>query len=149
MKEEDKLITKYGRDTGFKVPEGYFESLSKEVASRLPAYPEAPRAENLSMWQRLKPYLSLAAMFAGIWLMMQVFHTIAPVGHLDLDNPPESVVLALTDPSYSEQYTYMLPQDISDFELQKEVGENYSSIEEFEDDFGYELSPRYQNISLN
>ena len=47
MRKEDKLLEKYGRQTGMTVPEGYFETFSKQMMERLPAYPEPPRPKNL------------------------------------------------------------------------------------------------------
>ncbi len=35
-KQEDKLIEKYGREGAWRVPEGYFESVYKEIGEKLP-----------------------------------------------------------------------------------------------------------------
>ncbi len=146
MRQEDKLKEKYGQETGFQVPEGYFEELNSRILSNLPAYPEAPKRANLSAWQRVKPYLYLAAMFAGIWLMMNLFHRVSSsVGIFSLDNPPEALVQLIEDEGY-ETITDYLP-DI-DYELEREVSDNYDSFDEFETDFGYELSPEYSSLKI-
>ncbi len=71
-RQEDILIEKYGRKGGWTVPEGYFESVYKEIDAKLPSFPEAPRHVEMTAWQRMKPYVYLAAMFAGIWLMIHL-----------------------------------------------------------------------------
>lgn len=132
MQKEDILKQKYGTDPGFRVPENYFENLNRQIMENLPAYPEAPRRADLSMWQRVKPYLYLAAMFAGIWLMMNVFHRVSSGPNLSVDNPPEAIVQALESNHPELDYIYSSQSDII---LQEEISEDYQSIEEFEEDF--------------
>ncbi|MDE6668875.1 MAG: hypothetical protein K2K26_04220 [Muribaculaceae bacterium] len=146
MNLEEKIIDKYGRDTGMTVPEGYFDRLFDEVSAKLPPYPEVETPAPMSVWQRIKPYIYLAAMFVGIWLMMKVFHTATDAGSLYLDNPPESVVVAMTGTDIPS--VVMMPTYESDTALEAEVSGNYSSIEDFEADFGYSLSPQYAAISI-
>ncbi len=74
MKREDStLLNKYGKDPGFKVPENYFEDFNKRMAEMLPDVEITPVDIKPTMWQRLKPLAYMAAMFAGVWLMMSVF----------------------------------------------------------------------------
>ena len=68
--------------------------------SKLPDYPEVERVAPLSVWQRVKPYVYLVAMFAGIWMMMKVFHTVSTADRLSLDNPPEAIVQLLESDGY-------------------------------------------------
>ncbi len=61
------------RHTGFRVPDGYFESLTQRVMERLPeAEAETAQASaeiitlaEPTLWQRVRPWLYLAAMFVG------------------------------------------------------------------------------------
>lgn len=148
MHKEDKLLEKVGRHTGMTVPEGYFEAFSKQMMEKLPAYPEAPRPQTLSTWQRIKPYVYMAAMFAGIWCMMKMFHMASQnASTVQLDNPPEAVVLALEEGDTYE-YFYNLDDDMSDYELQGDLSEAYDNIEDFAADFGYELEPEYASIEI-
>lgn len=145
MHQEEILKQKYGSDTGFRVPEGYFEELNKRILSELPPYKEAPKSVPLSMWQRVKPYVYLAAMFVGIWIMMKVFHNVSTSDRLNLDNPPAAIVQALESSSFDEM---MLFSTDSDYELEKEVSAHYDSMEDFEADFGYPLLPEYETITI-
>ncbi len=146
MKEEEKLIDRYGRKGPWTVPDGYFETVRIEIASKLPEYPAMPVAARMSVWQRVRPYVYLAAMFAGIWCMMKVFHNASGMGQLSLDNPPEHIAAYMGDSDAGDMY--LLPSSLSDDELLDEVSENYASIEEFERDFGYDLQPEYSKIDL-
>lgn len=74
MKHEDStILKKYGKDPGFKVPENYFEDFNKRMVEMLPDVEITPVDVKPTMWQRIKPLAYLAAMFAGVWCMMQVF----------------------------------------------------------------------------
>ena len=74
MKREDStLLTKYGKDPGFKVPENYFDDFNKRMAAMLPEVEITPVDVKPTMWERIKPLVYMAAMFAGVWCMMQVF----------------------------------------------------------------------------
>lgn len=133
MKEEDKIIAKYGKKGPWRVPEGYFEAVYEQIEVNLPEYPEKPQMVQLSKWQRVKPYLYLAAMFMGIWLMMQVFHRVSGGDTLSLDNPPQQIAAYMGDASMEDMY--VVPSSLSDEELIDEVSENYNSMAEFEADF--------------
>jgi hypothetical protein len=56
----------------FKVPEGYFERLTGDIMSQLPdRVPKVP--VRIGPWQRMQPWVYMAAMFAGIALMIRIF----------------------------------------------------------------------------
>lgn len=148
MNQEEFLKKKYGNKLSMKVPEGYFESVYKEIQDKLPEYPEAPKFVEMTMWQKIKPYAYLAAMFAGIWLMMKTFHTASQNATLNLDNPPAQIAMAMNDSEMSKEF--LLPDESSyDFELENELSSQYSNIEEFERDFGYKFKDQYDNIKID
>ena len=75
MKQDDStLLKKYGKDPGFKVPENYFEDFNKNMVAMLPDVEITPVDVKPTMWQRVRPLVYLAAMFAGVWCMMSVFN---------------------------------------------------------------------------
>lgn len=144
MRQEDKLKEIYGTESGYRVPENYFEQLNARIISSLPEYPETPKEVRLSAWQRIKPYVYLAAMFAGIWLMMTMFHHIASsADSFNLDNPPEAFVNLIEKEGYEASPVYHLE---SDYDLEQEVSGIYNTFDEFESDFGYKLSPAYASL---
>lgn len=69
MKDNRKILDEIGGKSGFKVPENYFENMSARITEQLPER-ELPKPEIVTPWQRVRPYLYMAAMFVGIWLMM-------------------------------------------------------------------------------
>lgn len=149
MGKEEKLFEKIGRSHGMKVPEGYFDDFSRKMMDNLPAYPEAPRPRPLTTWQRVKPYVYMAAMFAGIWCMMKMFHIASQSAQMNADAMPESVALAIQNPEARDYYEYVAGDDMGDFEIESEVSGNYASVEDFEKDFGYEILPEYDNLKVS
>ncbi|WP_352422505.1 hypothetical protein [Proteiniphilum sp.] len=51
----------------FKVPENYFAQFNQEIMNRLPEK-EIVVPEPVSMWDRAKPWVYLAAMFVGLYI---------------------------------------------------------------------------------
>lgn len=147
MKQEEQLISKYGKDSGMRVPEGYFADLEQQIKASLPPYKKAPQSISLSRWQRVKPYVYLAAMFCGIWLMMKVFHTATQPISLSLDNPPAALVEMIDDGlDYDVNY---LPYQMLEFDDEDEdLIMSYDNIEDFEKDFGYTLKPEYSGLEI-
>lgn len=143
MKEENKLREKYGDSIRMKVPDGYFQELPRRIDSVLPPYPEVIKTRDRSRWENVRPYVYLAAMFCGIWLMMKVFHNVTNPGTLNLDNPPEALVELLDTDSWDNFVGYDREPE---FMLEEEVSDNYDSIEDFENDFGYVLKPEYSQL---
>lgn len=133
MKQEEELINKFGKDSGMRVPEGYFPDLEQRILSSLPPYKKSEPKIELSRWQRVKPYVYLAAMFCGIWLMMKVFHTATQPMSLSLENPPAALVEMLDGGlEYDVQYMpYMYEYDPEEEALIM----SYDNIEDFKKDF--------------
>ncbi|MEA4918387.1 hypothetical protein SDC9_140548 [bioreactor metagenome] len=50
----------------FKVPENYFAQLNEEIMNRLPEK-EIVTPQPVSMWDKMKPWVYLAAMFIGLY----------------------------------------------------------------------------------
>ena len=80
MKEDMNLKNKFGTNNHFTVPEDYFEKLTSSVMERLPEVEEKD-VPTIRLWDRVKPWMYMAAMFLGIFFMIR-----AVVGN----NQPES-----------------------------------------------------------
>lgn len=73
MKEEDKILENIGTENPFRVPEGYFENLVSEVMNRLPEKEKFAIAQREpTRWERVRPWLYMAAMFIGAALIIRV-----------------------------------------------------------------------------
>lgn len=142
---ENKLKEAFGKDPGFKVPEGYFDSFYIEMVEKLPAPKLPEKAAPLSVWQRMKPYVYLAAMFAGIWMMMKVFYTTSQNATLNLDNPPEHIAMLMeSDPDY-DLYAEPVYDSYEDYDA---LLESYDNMADFEKDLGIKLDPAYERIDI-
>ncbi len=145
----EKVRTILGSDGGMKVPEGFFESRFKEIQESLPPYPETPKAPELSFWHKIRPYVYMAAMFAGIWLMMQVFHRVSAPEQISLDNIPAQIAQAMSaEGSEHEISSYMVTAPADDYELEADVAQAYGDMASFEKAFGYELEPQYADMKV-
>lgn len=134
MRHEDKLKEKLGKKLPYSVPEGYFKSFKNDLISSLPEYPEKPAQPKLSVWHRMRPYIYLAAMFAGIWCMMQLFHRVS-------SNQSPSTGAEYSLASYEpDSYDYYMDNSYGqDLLLEDEVISLYPSMDEFKRDFYAQL----------
>lgn len=71
MKEENELLKKYGKKNPYRVPEGYFSGFADNLMERLPEK-EVPETPHISMWNRVKPWIYMAAMFVGLMFTVRV-----------------------------------------------------------------------------
>ncbi len=84
MKEEDKLLEKFGRKNPFNVPEGYFENFTNELMDKLPEKEDVPELK-ITTWQRIKPWIYMTAMFCGLMFSFKVL-----TGNHEKDNSNSS-----------------------------------------------------------
>lgn len=87
MKEEDKLIKKFGTDNLFTVPDSYFDNLTEEIMSKLPEKESPLEIREPSTWSKIRPWLYMAAMFIAILL---------PIRFMIQRTAPEAPVLTAT-----------------------------------------------------
>ena len=80
MTEKNFDIEKHRpKGDGMTVPEGYFEDFAVKMAGRLPFREEldvpVEKSEKVvsSKWMRVRPYVYMAAMFAGAWCLLKMF----------------------------------------------------------------------------
>lgn len=130
--KNSNILEKAGGKTGYTVPPHYFDNVRSKIMDNLPEY-QVQKQPKLSAWEKVKPYFYMAAMFAGIWCMMKMFHIISSTD-LSLDNPPEAVAVAMANADHAE-YLYFPNDNAESFMLEEELITNYSSIEDFKRDF--------------
>ncbi len=110
MKEEDELLRKYGAQNPFAVPEGYFERFAEELMGKLPEKAVAA-PEEVTLWQRVKPWVYMAAMFCGLMFTIRVI-----VGPSKQNTPlftsaeveefPDEYLESILDHSMMNDYTF-------------------------------------------
>lgn len=72
MKEEDKLRKVLGTENPFRVPEGYFEGFASDLMSRLPEKEKSDVFRAPTTWEKIRPWVYMAAMFVGAALIIRV-----------------------------------------------------------------------------
>lgn len=135
---------------GMKVPDGYFASFAENMTAMLPERPElqtdSAAEKPRTMWEHLRPYVYMAAMFAGIWLMLQMFvsfdtaHNLAPVE----ENPVLAEALSNDDFVFDYIYPDLDERDLVDDMLEtEEIDSNVDFSELFSQDEESETDPTY------
>ena len=128
------------KSEGMTVPEGYFEDFATKMAAQLPFREELDRpvaqqtpARN-SKWLRVRPYVYMAAMFAGAWCLIKMFSLMSPVEtEVTLDNYP-SLTRALENEQFVDEYVI---DDLSNYDVVESyyydaTGEDYVQIDDEE-----------------
>lgn len=111
MGKEDNILRKVGTSNPFRVPDHYFEDFTQELMSKLPEKESMPLMPEPTLWQRVKPWLYMTAMFCGIMLSVRVF-----VGEPQKDEfPAISQIEAenLTDEDWEIMIDHIMMDDYS------------------------------------
>lgn len=86
------ILTKVDRNDGMTVPDGYFDDFAAKMMASLPEKEwESPASKVMprSFWQKVRPYVYLAAMFMGVWCMMKMFDLMRSDSYgLQIENNP-------------------------------------------------------------
>ena len=111
MGKEDNILRKAGTSNPFRVPDHYFEDFTQELMNKLPEKEPMPLMSEPTLWQRVKPWIYMTAMFCGIMLSVRVF-----VGEPQKDEfPTISQIEAenLTDEDWEIMIDYIMMDDYS------------------------------------
>ena len=125
MGKEDNILRKAGTGNPFRVPEHYFEDFTQELMSKLPEKEPMPEWSEPTLWQRVKPWVYMTAMFCGIMLSVRIF-----VGEPQKDEFP--VITQAEAESISEEEWNIIVKNsmINDYDLYKYLTDADSSINE-------------------
>lgn len=131
MKTENDILSRVGRRDGMTVPDGFFEQFVSEMAGSLPANEaaeQAPRpAARKSLWGTVRPFVYMAAMFAGIWCMLKMFTMMSPEGvDLSIDNN-RTLSDALRDDNFIYEY---INDDISARDIYDEIYDDSIEVDD-------------------
>ncbi|MDH6306076.1 hypothetical protein M2459_002780 [Parabacteroides sp. PF5-5] len=130
MKKELKDIELLKGGNSFKVPEGYFESFTSRMMEQLPEKTySAPK--KVTMLDRVRPWLYMAAVFAGLGLFFKAIVGIdssTQLAHTDtlaIQSTVTTPVLATLQGDEEEEYleylenqytSYILAEELSNYE---------------------------------
>jgi len=115
------ILNQIGHRTGMTVPEGYFDNFTEQMCAKLPEQPwekaTTPNVMPRSFWQKVRPYVYMAAMFAGIWCMMKGFDMVRSDSTIALDKNPQLISAVNNDAFFNDYCT----SDVSESELYDEL----------------------------
>ena len=122
MGKEDNILRKVGTQNPFRVPENYFEDFRQELMSKLPEKDPMPSWPELTLWQRVKPWVYMAAMFVGIMLSVRIF-----VGEPQKENFPitQAEAETLSDEEWENLVRRNLFDNYNIYEYLTEVENNH------------------------
>lgn len=132
MNESKNILTQINHKDGLTVPEGYFDDFATKMVNALPHRDEAESPDTIilptpNLWTRIRPYVYMAAMFAGIWCMLKMFSLMgAPDADLSIDKN-QVLTEALSDDSFV--YDYII-NDVNARELMDEIYDDSISVDE-------------------
>lgn len=126
MKEDTELKKKIGKENPFKVPEGYFENIVPEIMKQLPEA-EAQESVEITMWERVKPWVYMVAMFCGLMFGLRVMMLDKPVNkEMNTDNVsmtdsvqgiPDEYIDPILDQAMMDDYTLYMYLTDADLEI--------------------------------
>ena len=113
-KNESDILDKIGKEPGFKVPENYFADFAKEMSAKLPER-DFHVEDDRTLWQRMRPWVYMAAMFGGIWCTLYVFTSIT--GGQSKLNP--AIAEAVSQDTFVDEF--VLTSDFDEYTLMQEL----------------------------
>lgn len=107
MKHQD-ILSEINHHDGMTVPDGFFDAFNKQMAENLPIQEwENPKPNIMprSFWQRVRPYVYMAAMFMGIWCMMKTFDLMRGDSPIAIEKNTELVSAINNDAFFNDYFT--------------------------------------------
>ncbi|MDR2968735.1 MAG: hypothetical protein LBV32_03910 [Tannerellaceae bacterium] len=96
------------RENPFRVPEGYFENLTSQIMSGIPEQPAGKEpAKVISMADRVRPWLYLAAVFVGLLLFFKALVGITGSTDNSQNQEPLLVHTEVSADLYDEDEEYL------------------------------------------
>lgn len=110
MKNKENNLDQFKGENPFKVPEGYFDNLTTQIMSQLPEQQDLKEpAKTVTMMDRVRPWLYMAAVFAGLFLFFKAIVGITHSGNTTQQGQESLLVHTevSTDNLYDEDEEYL------------------------------------------
>ncbi len=130
MAKDSDILDKIGRRSGMTVPENYFADFASRMEAKLPEHKATQPGKVLhrNVWQQCRPYIYMAAMFSGIWLMMWIFNDISDrSNNSDISGNPVLAGVIGSD----RFYDYYPMDDIDEYELIEDMYDDGVTLADF------------------
>jgi len=105
MEERSSELDKMKGKNPFIVPEGYMEGLTDHIMSQLPEKEVQPEARRVSMVTIVRPWLYIAALFAGVLFLYQTMTGFDNDG-LSISKDSLRAESTMSTDIYAMQYSY-------------------------------------------
>ena len=111
MGKEDNLLRKVGTGNPFRVPDQYFEDFTQELMNKLPEKEPMTSMPEITLWQRVKPWIYMTAMFCGIMLSVKIFvgnpskDEFPVISQTEVENLPDEDLEIMIDHIMMDDYT--------------------------------------------
>lgn len=113
MNMSDDNLDKLKGKNPFKVPEGYMSGLTEQIMSQLPEQVREKEPAKVTLKEKLRPLYYLAAMFAGMALIIKFM--LGTTGESGKDKPQDSFLVkteipnksTIQKPTYNEDEEYL------------------------------------------
>ena len=102
MKESEFDSEKRNIKPPFKVPDGYFDRFTDELMAKLPQK-EEEITPKVTLWQKVSPWVYMAAMFVGMALFLRTF--------VSDEKEEKDINLALQNTPFLEQSISEISED--------------------------------------
>lgn len=123
MKQLPKILNDIDRRDGMTVPEGYFADFARRMEGMLPPNEAAEKPAQIRVhrtwFDRVRPFVYMAAMFAGIWCMMNMFSMIQK----NASSFNDTSLIATTTPAHDD---YIIDYVIDDYNGDQLLDELYA-----------------------
>lgn len=135
MKQEKKILDESAPRDGMTVPEGYFADFAARMALSLEQTDFERQANQpivlkpRTLWERVRPYAYMAAMFAGVWCMLKMFTMIT--GDPGQVAPSPTLNRALANETFVNEY---LMPDLSQYDVMSEMMDEGFDLDQLTDD---------------
>ncbi|MDE6582420.1 MAG: hypothetical protein K2K47_07835 [Duncaniella sp.] len=118
MNSDNNILEKLDHKDGMTVPEGYFENFAARMTASLPEaeWEKKPKVLPRSFWDKVRPYVYLAAMFAGIWCMMSLVDVFKSSSTDAMFDNNKILAQAFDDDTYMLDY-FVTEGELSDTDL--------------------------------
>lgn len=124
MKEDKNILDKINRKSGMTVPDNYFADFAEKMMQNLPEKQDPIIAKPPTAWQRVRAYVYLVAMFAGIWCMVKMVDLMGsntPGTPSEAANSAQILAQAIEDESFISDYCY---EEIDEYSLLESMYED-------------------------
>lgn len=112
MKSHD-ILSQIDHRTGMTVPDDYFAQFNRQMADMIPKQEwekEEPVVMPRTFWQKVRPYVYMAAMFAGIWCMMKTFDLMRVDTGGSVEKNPQLVSAVNNDAFFNDYCTPVMSE---------------------------------------